>query len=415
MSWKSIRVEILQNVVDSLDHVFSTKDVSEDVSFWDAHLDLAAHRNYHAFVGQSLSHHRALLGIRETKKDTDRGSLWERQKEATMPIQPLVNTVAAFPRADADTLPPLRSQSLIELGPQCRSDSRFAARMRLHQSWYRTVVLGVPYGTGPKSIDTTFYGNILKREHGAVGLNFLTPEIAQAARDRVAQGGGTVEPFRLFHNMLSSQPMCFNLFGPLIQNHDLARRLFSAILPDPVSELTRVTIEWAPEPSDDYLSDRTAFDAFLEFRDADGRLHALGVETKLVEPFSQKKYDGERYRRWMRVQGSPWRPDADDVVCHPRHNQLWRDHLLSVALRNQPGSPYATSRLMLIRHPGDPDCAEVLAGYRGLLREGDTSLIDMPLDRLVDAWASVIGKGKESGWITAFRTRYLDLHTSAGL
>ena len=24
-----------------------------------------------------------------------------------------------------------------------------------------------------------------------------------------------VEPFRLMHNMLSSQPMCFNLFGEL--------------------------------------------------------------------------------------------------------------------------------------------------------------------------------------------------------
>lgn len=35
------------------------------------------------------------------------------------------------------------------LGPQYKGDNKLAARMRLHQSWYRAHVLQVPWGTGP--------------------------------------------------------------------------------------------------------------------------------------------------------------------------------------------------------------------------------------------------------------------------
>jgi len=66
-----------------------------------------------------------------------------------------------------------------DLGPQPASDNRFTARMRLHQSWYRAEVRGVPCGTGPKAGHTSHYGNMLRKEDGERGLNFLTPEIAQ--------------------------------------------------------------------------------------------------------------------------------------------------------------------------------------------------------------------------------------------
>ena len=60
-----------------------------------------------------------------------------------------------------------------ELGPQCSKDSPFTARMRLHQSWYRARLLKVPFGTGPKKTDEKFYGNMLRKEDGEKGYNFL--------------------------------------------------------------------------------------------------------------------------------------------------------------------------------------------------------------------------------------------------
>lgn len=401
MSRKQIQISVLKQVVADQARVFTTKDVSEDERMMRAHPD---NPQYHGFVGGALSDHRVDLGIDEIRKSTSRGSRWQKNGLAESLPQLAVKEVAAEIVSS--------QESLSDLGPQYRGDSSFGARMRLHQSWYRANVLRVPYGTGPTSTATSHYGNMLPSADAEAGCNFLTPAIAQAARDRVAQGGGAVESFRLFHNMLSSQPMCFNLFGPLVKDRILACRLLSPLVPENVSEVTRVAIEWAPEPRADYLDDRTAFDAFIEYRATDGQLYALGIETKLTEPFSQNEYDGERYRRWMRVQDAPWRPVAT-TLHEIRHNQLWRDHLLTVALRHQPNSPYTKTRLMLVRHPEDIDCAHVLAGYREFLRENDDSLIDMPLDRLVVAWAAIVGDGPERDWIQAFRVRYLELERSA--
>ena len=49
------------------------------------------------------------------------------------------------------------------------------------------------------------------------GYNFLTPEIAKLAyRESVYREiGAVIEQERLWGNMLSSQPLCFNLFGGL--------------------------------------------------------------------------------------------------------------------------------------------------------------------------------------------------------
>jgi hypothetical protein len=408
MSWKEVQLDALKRIVNGQKRVFATKDVSQDKRIQDAHPALARHAYYHAFVGAALSRHRVALGIKEIRKSTSRGSIWEQQDlSAAFPLKSAGNSVASDGVSSED--------SGADLGPQYRGDSLFAARMRRHQSWYRAAIMKVPYGTGPTPASKSRYGNMLTRLDADGGLNFLTPEIAQMARERVAQGGGTVESFRLFRNMLSSQPMCFNLFGLFINNRQLACRLLAPLVPEKMAEVTRVAIEWAPEPRNAYLDDRTAFDAFIEYRDVDRRLYALGIETKLSEPFSQKEYDGERYRRWMRVQDSPWRPEADSTVHAIKHNQLWRDHLLVVALSHQEKSPYTKTRLMLVRHPEDRECANVLAGYGKLLRDKDDSLIDMPLDSLIDTWRSVIGEGPEREWIQAFRVRYLELESSASM
>ena len=70
--------------------------------------------------------------------------------------------------------------------------------------------------------------------------------------------------------MLSSQPMCFNLFGPLVGDLSLATRCMRALLPGEVGEVTEVRIEYGPSPADEYLGDRTSFDAFVGYTRPDG-------------------------------------------------------------------------------------------------------------------------------------------------
>jgi hypothetical protein len=252
---------------------------------------------------------------------------------------------------------------------------------------------------------------MLTRADGERGLNFLTPTIFAVARRRIQDGRGAVEPHRLLCNMLSSQPMCFNLFGPLASDLDLATRLMRPVLPDRLDRVLRVVIEFAPEPASAYLADRTAFDAFVEYRRPDGKLGCLGIETKLSEPFSPRHYDGPAYRRWMELPDSPFRPEAHTLVDAVPHKQLWRDHLLAIAMRARPGSPYAASSLLVIRHPLDAACATITTTYRTLLRSEDTFL-DYALDRLVSLWAQQPLTADEASWLGEFRRRYLDLAAS---
>jgi hypothetical protein len=299
-----------------------------------------------------------------------------------------------------------------DLGPQHRGDSAFTARMRRHQSWYRAHILGVPWGTGPGPRSRTEYGNMLSAADGQRGLNFLAPEIFAEARRRLTVATGVVEEHRLLCNLLSSQPMCFNLFGLMASDRATATRLWRATLGDGVAEVTRVSFELAPEPRAEYLDDHTAFDAHVEYRQPDGTLAFVGIETKLTEPFSLKVYDSPAYRRWMGP-ASPWRASAGDAVAVKQHNQLWRDHLLCAAMLRHPRSPYANGRLMLVRHPGDSKCAAVVARYSALLRADDASFIDMPLDRLIATWSGVELDDRWRAWRDAFHLRYLDLSRSA--
>ena len=95
-----------------------------------------------------------------------------------------------------------------------------------------------------------------------------------------------------------------------------------------------------------------------------------------------------------------------------RHNQLWRDHLLAIAVREHHKSPYGISQLMVVHHPEDRQCRQVLDGYRRLLRDGDDTLLEMPLDRLVDCWSPLVDDERHQEWLAAFRLRYLELDKS---
>ena len=150
---------------------------------------------------------------------------------------------------------------------------------------------------------------MLDEDAAKAGRNFLTPAIRALADTRIAEGGGMVDADRLRRNMLSSQPMCFNLFGELAAEPRHGTSLVRALWGDHIGEVTSVRFEWAPTPASEYLSDKTAFDAFIEYDASDGKPGFIAIETKLTEPFSQTVYDGDKYRRWM-TQDAPWREDA---------------------------------------------------------------------------------------------------------
>lgn len=297
-----------------------------------------------------------------------------------------------------------------DLGPQESADGPFRARMRLHQSWYRAAVLGLEHGEGPNAADGRQLGSMLTREDAARGSNFLDGAIFEVARRRMRAGTG-VEPFRCLANMLSSQPLCFNLFGPLVENTDLATALLRPLLPD-LRRVIEVHIEHAPSPRAEYLGDRTAFDVFIGYERTDGARAFVGAEVKLTDGFSDVPYDSERYRELTRASGSPWREDAYERLATPRFNQLWRNHLLVEALRRHPAEPYDSGRLAVVHHPGDTQANALLDDYRGTLRDPAASFAHWRLDTLLEHWQSADLRAEHRDWLARFAVRYLDLDHS---
>jgi hypothetical protein len=416
MGRQDISLYVLKQVVADLGPDFYTKDVSEDPRMKKAHFDLVDYSHFHSFVGGALSDHKDELGIINTKVHNKRGVKWKKtawslHKADTSFHQPLLPSTQV---AKIQNIKRAARNNQLDLGPQHDRDNLLARKLRKHQSWFRANELKLPYGTGPGPNDTTSYGNMLTRVDGGEGRNFLSPEIYEVVQDRIAQGSGAVEKYRLLHNMLSSQPMCFNLFGPLVRDLDLARTLLDTLIPERVSEVTRIDIEWSPMPASDYLNDHTAFDAFVEYKTTDGQLVGLGIETKLSEPFSQKEYDRPEYRRWMQSSNSPWLPESWNKVQHISHNQLWREHLLTVAMRTRPGSPYHQVRLLLIHHPDDIECESNYSIYKKLLKDEDDSLFSIPLNQIVDRWLARVKQEEHVAWLKAFNNRYVDLELSKG-
>ena len=158
------------------------------------------------------------------------------------------------------------------------SDQHWRAKYRLLQSWYREEVLKEEPDIGSNG---RRIGNMLSADAGAKGRNFLTPEVAAYVDQRipeVQEANGTIEVTRLRRNMLSSMPLCFNLFGHLRQHPAEAAALMKEAFDLDVAEVVKIDVEWAPHPHP--LSDRTAFDAFVEYRTTIARNRISSVRSK---------------------------------------------------------------------------------------------------------------------------------------
>ncbi|WP_287680130.1 hypothetical protein [Bacteroides sp.] len=173
-------------------------------------------------------------------------------------------------------------------GKQCSSDNAFTRKARLLQSMYR-VEIGDEEDVGPTRYSQHHYGNMISGVEVS-GKNFLLRETFEYAKERVRNKKDTeaIDEFRLFNNLLSSMPMAFNLFHPLmlLLRHDPAmvtlavRSVFKNL---PVFEVTEIGLEFIPSPIEKYTKDRSAMDAYIKFLDNKGGRHLIAVETKYTD------------------------------------------------------------------------------------------------------------------------------------
>ena len=285
------------------------------------------------------------------------------------------------------------------------------ARYRRLQSWYREVQLGALPGTWPGKATNTPLGSMLSDADVVAqpDLNFLHPDAYAHAVDRirVVRGeGGALDPKRLTANMLSSMPLCFNLFGAL-RNAPGFLGLFQQLFDPDATSIVDVQCEWSPQPATAFLDDRTAFDAIVFYERPDGPAF-YGIETKYTEPFSQKQYEPtKRYRQvtadcgWFEDPvGAPHRLKAS------RSNQLWRNVMLAASM--ELAGLRGRGSVAVVALKGDPGAAKACAAVSNELSStGRDRLRSVSLEQIADVARS--SDAELCAWANRFHRRYLDV------
>jgi hypothetical protein len=225
-----------------------------------------------------------------------------------------------------------------DLGPQSLSDKSFTAKARKLQSLWR-VQNGLEIGIGPEknSVDRngqpTYYGNMIKYGESN-GRNFFYPETFAYAQWRVHKKlkDETINDYRLFNNLMSSMPMAFNLFHPLMmlhtQNPAAVDKMMQNAFPDlPIYKIKEIGLEYIPTPIEHYTNDKSAMDAFISFYDKEGGEHIIAIETKYTDSLGANKAKDNTLKTQFAIESGLF---TEEGISQIKTNctQIYRNFLL---------------------------------------------------------------------------------------
>jgi hypothetical protein len=239
----------------------------------------------------------------------------------------------------------------------------------------------------------------------ATGANFLTPTILQQVTDRLArpEAHELIQQERLWADLLSSQPMCFNLFGELTADLELATSAAQAWWPNRVEQVTELRFEWSPGRRDRrYLDNRTAFDAVFMHTTPDGRRGFIGVETKYHERAARpERLRPDRLARYAEVteRSGTFPPGWREALAQTSLQQIWLDHLLALSMLHK----WDTGLFVLVYPAANTSIASVANRYATALRHA-TTFEHRTLEEMVEQ----LRAATNANWVAAFKDRYLD-------
>ncbi len=284
--------------------------------------------------------------------------------------------------------------------------SDFQRRARILQSIWRTEQ-GYDVGVHSDRKGKRLLGSRLVMPWAEETLaNYLTDTIREVVRkevmDRQKSRGKLFARPRIFNDLLSSQPLCFNLFGELQQDLTLATAVFETLTFGRVGEVSGIEFEYSPGRGDArYTGDNSAFDVYVTFRTAQGVRGFIGIEVKYHENLQGKAAQHRpRYEDVAKVMSCFKRNKLVQLKAQPLQ-QIWRNHLLAGSLRH---ADNFDDGFFVFLYPKDNQyCANAVRDYRDCLSNFDT-FTDWTLEYV----SMAIKRRTQAKWIDSFIDRYLD-------
>lgn len=282
------------------------------------------------------------------------------------------------------------------------SDNVWQRRLRRHQVWWREVELQQP----PGHIDRRErpVGSMLT-DRVDLSVNLWTEE-ARAAYKRADErlrrepGAGLIQESRLRRNLLSSQPLCFNLFGYIAAHPDALLPWVQGFSPDACA-VTAVELECSPVVN---ALARSAFDAYVTYETASGDTGFLGIESKYAEDLTKSQRGDAAEKFVTATQAGGWKPGAEEALDHTGLRQFWYNTLLAQQVERSGG--FSEGRSVVVALADDSKAVEAVKRVSQQLEE-ESFLAFSSVEKIV---ASVTG---HDAWKDDFERRYLRLEPSA--
>jgi hypothetical protein len=296
-------------------------------------------------------------------------------------------------------------------------DRPWQRRLRLLQSLWREEQ-GLPPGTHPRGTnDGRLLGSRLALPDAERDLsNYLTDTIKQVVREELdapsaRQNGKLFSKPRIYDDLLSSQPLCLNLFGELKADLDGATALGRHLWPERVDRVTRIEFEHSPGRGDvTYLGNRTAFDVYLEHTTPGGGEGFIGIEVKYHESLEVGAAENRERSNQVARQAGLFADESIPELSTPPLQQIWLDHLLALSMLQADAARWAGNGLFVFLHPvANVASYRVANRYERHLRDRST-FQRLSLEEVAAALVLVDGRP----WVDAFRRRYLTYERVAG-
>ena len=287
------------------------------------------------------------------------------------------------------------------------SDTVFRSHARLLQSIWRKEK-GYPMGEYTYNGAKKTVGNLLDESCAKSSkVNFITDHIGNIVEEEIKKRYKLIREPRIWNNLLSSQPLVFNLFGELKhEGYRTATQLFQRLLSEEeVREVTGIEFEYSPGRNNPkYTDDKTAFDVFVTYVTPSGKLRFVGIEVKYAEDMKKGQASNKPgYKEIAEAMGI-FKIDSYQVLADSNIQQIWRDHLLA-------GSMFVTSNLyeegnfMIIFPEGNVQCINAIDKYKDTFKPNITKTYFhiITLEKVIEEIENV----SQAEWITDFKNRYL--------